>query len=553
MRNGIFPLWNPFIFSGVPHFALQQSVVIYPLSIIYYILPFACAFNIFLIMHVFLAGVFTYLLGRRWGLRESSSILSAVILMFSGYVVSVINLATTLSSIIWLPLILYFFDKGLTRQKIKYLFISSIFLAVMFFGGEPSIFYSTLWVLLFYSLFFRLGNKDKSSTKVFIYYILTAGVAILLTAVQLLPFLELMKLTDRQAFGGDYKYLTCWSLPLRDTFNFFIPFLTRTDFSKESYWKEQNWLIIMYVGIFTLILLIFAFMFRKDWRARFLYFTGLLSLLVSYGNYTPFYYLIYKIIPGFQLVRYPVRFLYITTFALAMLSGVGFEAYCDARRKKDKRLDIFFRCTLFIFFLFSIIFLALTLYKNDFIAIARDFCVNHLDPAKNGGVLFALISAVYNLKRFFGFLVAGWMLLFLGSRIKMKEGVLSFAFVALVIADLFSAAPVGMQPMLSREVIHDTTPNVEYLKKDKAYFRFFVSPKLRKNSSFIEGKTYAQAIQKTKNELAADWPMLWGLYDAYGYDSIKLADYAKVMLMVETAPSPSSTRILDMLNVKYIV
>jgi hypothetical protein len=42
---GHLPLWNPYIFCGYPLLATLQIGFFYPLSLIYYLLPFSLAFN----------------------------------------------------------------------------------------------------------------------------------------------------------------------------------------------------------------------------------------------------------------------------------------------------------------------------------------------------------------------------------------------------------------------------------------------------------------------------------------------------------------------------
>ncbi|MBU4590561.1 MAG: hypothetical protein KKG01_06520, partial [Candidatus Omnitrophica bacterium] len=65
-RAGHIPLWNPYIHCGSPHLAELQTCVFYPLSTVYLLFPFPQAFNYFVILHIFLAGVFTYILMREW-------------------------------------------------------------------------------------------------------------------------------------------------------------------------------------------------------------------------------------------------------------------------------------------------------------------------------------------------------------------------------------------------------------------------------------------------------------------------------------------------------
>lgn len=553
IKSGVVPLWNPYIFCGTPHLALQQSVIFYPLSIIYYLFPFARAFNIFLVLHIFSAGLFVALLCRRWGFHESASMLAAIIFMFSGYIVSTLNLATTLSSCIWLPIILLFFDKALSDRRPGYIFLTSISLAFMFLGGEPSIFYTTLWALLFYSIFFWLNNRvEYPLKKVASCYFFTMLIGILLSSVQLIPFLELMSLADRTTSSIPYEYLTKWSLPLKDTFSFIIPFLTRTDFSRDSYWKEQSWVFLIYVGVFAIFLILLSILSKKNWRIKYLFFLGGLFLFISYGNHTPFYYAVYKFIPGVRHIRYPVRFLYATTFAIAMLCGAGYDMYIEGIKNRDERLHRFFKYLLFALYASSIIFLALSIYHDKAIEMARDFCVKHMDPKKDSGMLFSFVAAIFNMRRLAGFFTFGGLILYLGSRLKIRQGVISFAFISLVTIDLISALPLT-QIMLNSKAIHAPTPNIEYLKSDKSSFRFFISPKTREASAYLEGTNYEEAIAVSKDKLTANWPMLYGLYDASGYDSIKLADYGKLMLLLDTTSAPSDTKILDMLNVKYLL
>ena len=552
IKGGVLPLWNPYIFCGTPHLALQQSAIFYPPSIIYYIFKFDFAFNLFLIFHVFLAGLFTFSLCRHWKLRTSSSLVAAITFMFSGYIVSMINLPTTLSSVIWLPLILLFFDKGLSETRPKYVLLAAVFLAVMFLGGEPSIAYSTSWVLLFYAVFFWLNNRGTCPFKrAFSYFFMAGTVSLLLVLFQALPFFELLALSDRTISPPTYAQLTTWSFSFRDVFSFFVPFLGRTDFSKDSYWREQSWVLIVYLGVFAALLVLVSLFFTKDRRIRFLYFIGTLYLFMAMGSYTPFYYFVYKVIPGFRFVRYPVRFLYVTTFAISVICGSGFNVYLEGRARGDERLKKFFGRLLYPLFIFAIIFLVLQLYRNELITAVHSYCLR-FGFTKDSGVLLSMIAAMHNVGRFLAFFAAGGLLLFLGTRLKIQQGILSFAFISLMLTDIFSAAPPS-NLVSDPRTLRAPTANVNLLVSDNSYFRFILSPKTRKESSFLEGQTYEEALRNGRNMLLANWPMLDGLYDVSGYDSIRLANYEKVMRLIDSSRTPHDTKMLDMLNTKYVV
>ena len=49
------PLWNPYVFAGVPFLAAGQHSAIYPFSLLFYILPIAKAYGYFTVLNLFLA------------------------------------------------------------------------------------------------------------------------------------------------------------------------------------------------------------------------------------------------------------------------------------------------------------------------------------------------------------------------------------------------------------------------------------------------------------------------------------------------------------------
>src|SRR5665213_83813 len=64
--QGEVPLWNPYNHCGIPFLAQWNTMVCYPLSLFYLLLPMPWSMNYFLIGHVFLAGAGMYLLAHRW-------------------------------------------------------------------------------------------------------------------------------------------------------------------------------------------------------------------------------------------------------------------------------------------------------------------------------------------------------------------------------------------------------------------------------------------------------------------------------------------------------
>src|SRR2546422_425308 len=65
-RAGEVPLWNPYNLAGMPFLAQWNTLAVYPLSLIYILLPLPWSLNLFNLLHLYLGGVGMFCLARRW-------------------------------------------------------------------------------------------------------------------------------------------------------------------------------------------------------------------------------------------------------------------------------------------------------------------------------------------------------------------------------------------------------------------------------------------------------------------------------------------------------
>lgn len=86
LQSGAFPLWNPYIFSGLPLFANSQAATVYPGSVLFHILPLSAAFTFSMLLHLVIAGAGTYLLGRELRLARWAATALAFSWMLSPFV-----------------------------------------------------------------------------------------------------------------------------------------------------------------------------------------------------------------------------------------------------------------------------------------------------------------------------------------------------------------------------------------------------------------------------------------------------------------------------------
>jgi len=98
------PLWNPYLFSGVPFLAAGQYQVLYPLGVFFYLLPVPWAYAPYTWLHLALAGLFMYACLRVIRVPRPGATLGGIAFMFCGFLVVSFVWPQILGTAIWLPL-----------------------------------------------------------------------------------------------------------------------------------------------------------------------------------------------------------------------------------------------------------------------------------------------------------------------------------------------------------------------------------------------------------------------------------------------------------------
>lgn len=516
VKAGYLPLWNPYIFCGFPLLASLQIGFFYPPTAILYLLPFALAFNYYTIGHYFLAACFMYALLRHYALRRLAAFFGGLVFAFSGYLLSVSNMNTSLSSVIWLPLALLFLDKLLNSSPVSrrwYLAALTVVFALMFLGGEPTIIYVSAWFLAAYVLVFS-ADRRRDLFALALAFIWMAG----LVAVQLIPFLELTRLSDRLVLT-QFDLISFRSLPPREIINFVFPYFFGNAGLLGGYNEvllgksNQDWLISIYFGAVPLICAFFAFSRR---RAAFFGGAALVALLLACGRYTWFYRLVFYVIPGISLVRFPVKYLFLLTFCAAILAAFGVEELTRSREKTVKAAKVFgglaaAACLISLlgfFFVSQIHSFLLARYPASIPKVFFDVLRNIIS--------FNLASA-YNLT---GYLTGAFLVLWLAVRRRIGPALLLSALIMITAADLLangSSIAVGV----TQEVFTREPETFRLIRREDPFSRVYYTRRVEENNRLIFGQSYADALLNAKDNFTANWHIPAHLFDFYGYESIR--------------------------------
>src|SRR5215210_4434588 len=147
------PLWNPYLFAGVPTIEAGSGDFLYPASILHFLLPMPSALAWKLILHVYLAGVFMYFAARAFGISRYVS-------LFAG---SAYLLSANLVSLVWggqdgkmyvtalFPAALWLLITALARRSwLRFLWLGAV--AGLMVVAHPQLAYYAYVALLAYAL-----------------------------------------------------------------------------------------------------------------------------------------------------------------------------------------------------------------------------------------------------------------------------------------------------------------------------------------------------------------------------------------------------------------
>src|SRR5438132_1375312 len=85
--RGEVPLWNPLNDCGIPFLAQWNTMVLYPGSLFYLLLPLSWSLGVFCLAHLLLAGLGMYFLARRWTGNRLADSVAGLGFAFNGFVV----------------------------------------------------------------------------------------------------------------------------------------------------------------------------------------------------------------------------------------------------------------------------------------------------------------------------------------------------------------------------------------------------------------------------------------------------------------------------------
>lgn len=530
MREGSLPLWNPYIFAGMPLLASIYPGALYPFNWIFAVLSPGLAMQVVVITTYHIALIGSYLYARTIGITRFGGLVSATVFTFGGYMVMSMGQTSNIATAAWLGWILLAIERlsqsGSWLNRVLWVTVGALAIALQFFAGVPQITWYTALVAGAYSIFILITRGSRGS---FIAGLLLMVLsASLLSAVQLLPLRELQLHTARAAIG--YETFGSYSFPPRQILALVFPYLFggaaippyRMPYSGQ-------WGIYAtcgYTGLLGLICAIIAVLRPRRLLTLFWMLIAVGSLVLSFGDYLPLKlnHLLFAI-PINNLFRASFRHMFEFTFAIGILAGTGVDKIRHADTANVRRL-----------LRFSTMAIAGLVIVSLIMSFALKGVHSISEPEIFVPVIFCLLSALA-VFGFAKFRSAGWCVLLL----------------LVLLADLCSFSQFLEWRGLTfnaDEAIRNDPPTVSFIKSRESDLKSF---RILSYSSNIFGPN-------TDMLIAPNLSIARGLETVNGYDMLQMARPAEMMgdmtangAIRRLDSLGTADRSFDLLNVKYLL
>ena len=480
------PHWNPYMFGGLPYVAAMHGDVFYPTALLRMVLPTDLAMTWGFVLHLFAAGLFTYAFLRAWGLGFYPSLIGGMAYLLSGPIASYASPGHDGKLFVsaLLPLALWCLVRGVRDDRAWAwgAFALTIGLAVL--SPHPQLLQYLLLTSGAFALFLALGVDAAGVAIPRSLALRRLGLALgavviglAIGAIQFLPVREYVDWSPR-AGGRDYAYATSFSFPIVELFNLYLPQFTGM---LDRYWGPNGiHLHSEYLGGSVLLLAGAAFggearqRFRRFWLA-----TGIVALLWMLGGNTPFFRLVYELVPGTKFFRAPSTIIYVFAFAVSVLAALGAERIL-ARGVTRRYAFAWVGVGLFIALLatsgvLTSLAQGLALPMAQRIAGAQGY-----DPAVAPQIAEQLTSAnagevVLGAWRSFLFVLLAAAALLGYLRGGMTPRIFALAMATVLAADLWSVARRYWQFSPPASSLYASDPAIEFLKREREPGRVLVA------------------------------------------------------------------------------
>jgi hypothetical protein len=339
--QGRLPLWNPYLFSGVPFAGNPQVSLLYPPSALLLFFPSVTALTLSLVLHVWGSGAvfFCWLRRGRWQLGMPAALLGAISWMLGGFLLSKVQFPNMLATLAWVPLALWSAEKLVKAPTARAIARLGAVLGLQLLAAHAQMSLFTIYLSFFYALSLWLQTQPRPTAQGWMTGFAGALLlAALLDAGQLLPVVENLRGAARQALSlqtAPRFFLPPWAIS-----NLFAPYGygnpasgTWTHMGGGNFWETA-----CYLGLAPSALALWQS--KHERRPRFWMLTAIFSLVLAMGVWGGLYIAVFYLVPGVSRFHDAGRFLLGAAVAFPILAALGAQKLRQSRFS-SRRLVLF--------------------------------------------------------------------------------------------------------------------------------------------------------------------------------------------------------------------
>ena len=215
--RGEMPLWNPLNDCGLPFLAQWNTLTLYPLSLIYLLLPLSWSLGIFSLVHLFLAGMGMYFLAYRWTGNRFAAGAAGLMFPFGALMLNCLMWPNNIAAMGWLPWVVLSVERA-WHGGVRWMLAAVLVGALQMLTGAPEVILVT-WVLLAALLAGEMLRAPVGRWRMPARFMLLGLWVAALAAAQLLPFLDLLAHSQRDKGFAD----STWPMPVWGWANLIVP------------------------------------------------------------------------------------------------------------------------------------------------------------------------------------------------------------------------------------------------------------------------------------------------------------------------------------------
>ncbi len=333
IRRGEWPFWNPYVFAGHPQIADPQSLIFSPPFLVMAALnpaPGPVALDTVVLASLLGGALAIVALFRDRDWHPAGAVLAALVFVFGASASWRVQHIGQVMSIAWLPVAWWLLERALRRRSTAYGLAAGIVAGFMVLGRDQVAFLGA-WLLVAVTVrhWVVAGRSGFAASVAPLVAGLLGGVAV--AALPILFTLLLQGDSNRTII--DLAGAEKGSLHPASLITAAVPKLFGTAGPLADFWgpPSPTWGPVdlylarnmghVYVGALPLVLLLAAGWGRDGLAGRpirFLSAALLAVLLYALGRYTPFFEVVFALVPGVSLYRRPAD----ATFLLGPLAGI---------------------------------------------------------------------------------------------------------------------------------------------------------------------------------------------------------------------------------------